>query len=147
MSDLETTLKKFKKKKVFECHGPLSEESVNDMQESLGISFPEPYRVFLKKYGYFLWFGHAIYGYSEDEDYHTVVRTKELREEEIPDDFERIPREGCVLEDYGGGGYFFLFSKESARSGQVALFVDELYGGEADSWENFDAFVKYMLSL
>ena len=61
-------------------------------------------------------------------------------------DFEKIPKEGCVLENYGGGCYF-LFSKESDRSGQVALFLDEVFGKEAQSWATFEDFLDYMLSL
>ncbi len=37
--------------------------------------------------------------------------TIDIRNDDIPRDFERIPREGCILERYGGGGYFFCFLK------------------------------------
>ena len=85
--------------------------------------------------------------YSEDEDYCTVTCTKELRTEDLPDGFEKIPNNGCVLEHYGGGGYYFMFSNESGRAGQVVLFLDELYGKEALSWATFGDFLEYMLRL
>ena len=147
MNNLDTTLDKFKEKEGFECYGQLNDETINEMEKELGICFPDSYQVFLKKYGYIEWFGHTIYGYAEDEDYNTVECTIELRKDEIPSDFERIPKEGCILESYGGGGHYFLFSKESHRPGQVALFLDELYGREGQSWETFEAFLDYMLSL
>lgn len=147
MNNLVSTLDKFKEKEGFECHGKLNGESIHEMEKELGISFPEPYKIFLKKYGYVEWFGHTIYGYSEDEDYYTVECTNELRKDDIPSDFQRIPKHGCVLENYGGGGYYFLFSSESERSGQVALYLDELFGKEAQSWVTFEAFLEYMLGL
>jgi hypothetical protein len=147
MNNLDATLNKFKEKEGFECFGKLNHESIHEMESELGVSFPEPYKIFLKKYGYVEWFGHTIYGYSEDEDYHTVECTIELRKDDIPSDFQRIPKHGCVLENYGGGGYYFLFSSESERSGQVALYLDELFGKEAQSWATFEAFLEYMLSL
>lgn len=141
------TMNKLQAKKGFECYGPLSEEKIIEMEKKLEIYFPENYKEFLRRYGYVEWFGHAIYGYSEHEEYCTVLCTLELRESKVPDDFERISKEGCVLETYSGGGYYFLFSNDSARSGQVALFIDELFGREAKSWETFEAFLEYMLSL
>lgn len=147
MKNLVETIDKFKEKEGFECHGQLNDDSIHEMESELEISFPEPYKLFLKKYGYVEWFGHTIYGYSKDEDNHTVCCTIELREDEIPSDFRRIPKEGCVLEHYSGGGYYFLFSKESERSGQVVLFLDELFGDEAQSWPTFESFLEYMLSL
>lgn len=147
MNNLDAALDKLKEKEGFECHGQLNDESIQQMERELGISFPDQYKMFLKKYGYVEWFGHTIYGYSEDEDYHTVECTNELREDEIPSDFPRISKLGCVLENYGGGGYYFLFSSESERSGEVALFLDEQFGKEAQSWATFEAFLEYMLSL
>lgn len=147
MNNLDVILDKFKEKEGFECHGKLSDESIHEMESELEISFPELYKVFLKKYGYVEWFGHTIYGYSEDEEYHTVECTIELREDKIPSNFQRIPKQGCVLENYAGGGYYFLFSRESERTGQVALYLDEQFGEEAQSWTTFEAFLEYMLSL
>lgn len=147
MNNLDAALDKLKEKEGFECHGQLNDESIQQMERELGISFPDQYKMFLKKYGYVEWFGHTIYGYSEDEDYHTVECTNELREDEIPSDFPRISKLGCVLENYGGGGYYFLFSSESERSGEVALFLDEQFGKEAQSWATFEVFLEYMLSL
>tara|TARA_R110002072_G_scaffold33030_9_gene100276 strand:+ start:27705 stop:28145 length:441 start_codon:yes stop_codon:yes gene_type:complete len=145
--NLENTLDKFKEKPGFECYGSLNESEIKGMESALGVSFPEAYKVFLRKYGYVEWFGHTIYGFSEDEDYHVVLCTAELRDDDIPDDFARISSDGCVLENYGGGGYYFLFSNESERHGQVALYLDELYGKEAQAWSSFEDFLEYMLSL
>jgi hypothetical protein len=147
MTNFEIALDRLREKEGFECHGNLDDRQIISMEKELGISFPESYKVFLKKYGYAEWFGHTIYGYAEDEDYHTVACTIELREDEIPHDFQRVPNEGCVLEIYGGGGCYFLFSKESNRAGQVALFLDELNGNEAELWSTFELFLDYMLTL
>jgi hypothetical protein len=130
VTNLDAILDKFKEKEGFECYGKLSDELIHHMEKELGISFPESYKAFLKKYGCVEWFGHSIYGYSEDEDYSTVESTIDLRSDEIPSGFEPVPTKGCVIENYGGGGYYFLFSNESNRSGQVALFLDELFGGK-----------------
>lgn len=147
MKKIDKCLDRLAEKEGFECHGQLSDESISKMESKLEISFPKEYKAFLKRYGYVQWFGHTIYGYCEDEDYHTVWATIELRDDDIPSDFQRVAKQGCVLENYDGGGYYFLFSNESKRSAQVALFLDELSGKEAQSWETFEAFLEYMLSL
>jgi len=147
MLDFENKLNKFQHKEAFECYGSLNDEKILLMQKDLGIQFSDSYIFFLKKYGYVEWFGHTILGYSDDEDYNTVSYTKELRNGDLPNDFVKIPDDGCVLESYGGGGHYFLFSQESSRKGQVVLFLDELFGKEAQAWESFEAFIDYMLSL
>ena len=134
-------------KEGFEAYGALKIECIEKMKQKLCLQFPEPYIAFLSCFGYASWFGHSIYGYSDDEDYQVVAYTHELRNYDYPSDFQKIRVDGCVIESYGGGGYFFLFSKESERSGQVALFLDELYGQEAQSWECFEKFLEYMISL
>ena len=147
MNSLDRILNKFKEKEGVEFYGALNDASIYEMESELKITFPESYKTFLKKYGYLEWFGHAIYGYSYDADYHTVMSTIELREDEVLIDFKSVSKNGCVLENYSGGGYYFLFSRESDRSGEVALFLDELFGNEAQSWATFEDFLNYMLSL
>ncbi|KZN34357.1 hypothetical protein N480_22400 [Pseudoalteromonas luteoviolacea S2607] len=147
MYNLDNVLKSFSSKDGFRCHGELDSTLIASMESDLGIAFPEEYKKFLMQYGYIEWFGHTIYGYATDEDYHTVLCTKELREDELPHNFKRIPNEGCVLESYGGGGYYFLYSEESEKAGRVSLFLDELYGQEAHSWGSFGEFLEYMLGL
>ena len=46
MNNLDATLNKFKEKEGFECFGKLNHESIHEMESELGISFPEPYKVF-----------------------------------------------------------------------------------------------------
>lgn len=48
MNNLDATLNKFKEKEGFECFGKLNHESIHEMESELGISFPEPYKVFKK---------------------------------------------------------------------------------------------------
>lgn len=141
---IEYHINKLKNKENFECYGPLSEKYIKDMEMALNISFPEQYREFLSKCGYAVWFGGAIFGYSEDEDYHTVNWTIEIRENKLPANFTEAPLEGCVLESYAGGGYYFLFAQGSARTGEVVLYLDELFGKEVKSWPSFSDFIEYI---
>jgi len=138
---------KFLENNECDFHGALSEGIIKEMEKKLGITFPRLYVDFLKKYGSLEWFGHSIYGFSEDEEIDTVICTLELRCEELIEGFKRLPHEGCVIESYGGGGCYFLFSSESKRAGEVALFTDEAYRDEVESWESFFDFLSYMFSL
>ena len=147
MNNLDEIIEKFKNKEGFECHGQLNEEIVDEMECKLEITFPEQYKAFLRKYGYIEWYGHAVFGYSTDEDYCTVESTIAYRDGGMPSEFERISQEGCILEYYGGGGYYFLFSNTSARAGQVALYIDESFGQEVRCWQTFEEFLIYMYSL
>lgn len=79
VSDVEAILYAFREKEGFESYGHVSNELIHDMESALNISFPVQYKSFLKKFGYIEWFGHAIFGYSNDEDYDTVSTTIQLR--------------------------------------------------------------------
>lgn len=147
MTRLESSLKLISEKEGFECYGSVSNEIVKRMEQRLDIVFPNTYREFLKCWGFVEWFGHSIYGYSEDIECRTVEYTLELRDENIPDEFSPLPKSGCVIESYAGGGVYFLYSDNSDRAGEVVLLVDELYGKEVQSWKSFEDFLDYVVSL
>ena len=44
--------------------------------------------------------------------------------------------------EYGGGGYYMLFSDDSFRKGQVGLFLDETFYEEAQTWDSLEAFFE-----
>jgi len=99
----------------------------------------------LETVGYIRWFGESILGVAENEHYDTLSNTLSLRSEQRPSDFLTVPRDGNVIQNYAGGGYYFLFSKASKRSGEVALFTDELFGNEEQSWSSFAEFLNYKI--
>jgi hypothetical protein len=140
-------LKNLGEKPSFECFGKTPNDEILKLENSLRITFVVSYKIFLQEFGCAEWFGHTIFGISDDEDCKTLSYTIELREGESSSEIKRIPHEGNVLGIYGGGGHYFLHSNESSRAGEVSLFIDELYGEELQSWTSFEEFLDYMISL
>jgi hypothetical protein len=123
-----------------------SEDEIDHIETTLEVKLPESYVTFLKTFRYAWWFGHAIYGVSEDEELDALTYTIEARQEDLPEGFLPLPKDGIVVERYGGGGYYFLHGADSLASpGTVSLLLDETFRHEAESWESFEAFLAYLL--
>jgi antitoxin YobK len=145
MEKLSNAIVALSKKEAFEClEGGATSEQVASAEKVLGILFPDEYTWFLRTYGYVVWFGHAILGLSpNDTDYDTLYFTGKMRNAKLPRGFTPIPTEGNIVMKYGGGGYYFLFSKGTKFEGNVKLFTDDMGGRESEHWDTFREFVEY----
>jgi hypothetical protein len=122
--------------------------AINGIEKQLGVALPKSYREFIRQCGFAMWFGHRLCGVSAHKECDVVFQTMKARQVELPDSsFRRVPEDGVVIEPYGGGGWFFLFSEESSRSGQVALFTHEALGQAVEHWNSFEDFVRHKLSV
>lgn len=124
-----------------------TDEEIGQFAAKLGVELPDSYVTFLREFGYAWWFGGAVYGISDDEDFDALTYTLEAREEELPADFEPLPRDGVIIESYGGGGHYFLYAKDSPQGGAVALLLDETYGRPDSVWESFEDFLRFLLGV
>lgn len=139
--DLIDIFKRLEKKEDFEYGIAQSDEQINGLEQKLGVKFPIAYRKFLESYGYVSFFGGAIYGPSDNPYYDLLRKNKLARQEQLPSDYQHLPKDAFVIESYPGGGYFMLFSDDSPRKGQVSLFIDETSYGEAQNWDSFEEFL------
>lgn len=140
--DIINIFKNLEQKEEFECGLPQSESQIQDLETSLNVKFPEVYKEFLRRYGYMSWFGGGIYGQSHDQYFDLLRKNRLAREEKIPADFLSLPQDAFIFKEYGGGGYYMLFSADSPRSGQVGLFLNETAYREEQTWESFEAFLE-----
>lgn len=140
--ELIDILKGFEKKENFECGWPQTDKQIHTLEDSLKIKFPEEYKELLKNYGYISFFGTEIFGPSNDPYCDLLTRNKTARERSIPKDFHSLPLNAFIFMQYGGGGYYMLFSADSPRAGQVGLFLSETGYREEQTWESFEAFLE-----
>jgi hypothetical protein len=137
---------KVREQENFTCRAEgASDREIESMEAKLGVVLPKPYVAFLREFGYAWWFGHAVFGISDDEEYDALTYTLEAREEELPEEFEPLPRDGVIVERYGGGGYYFLYADDSPRRGQVVLLLDETFWEPEATWNSFEEFLAYLL--
>lgn len=142
--DKETLMVELSKKKDYEDLGRgATDEEIRNVEGSLGVKLPKEYVDFLKRCGFVFWFGNSIFGVAPSDDDSVVHWTLAARSEPLPKSFKPRPLDGVVVQRYGGGGYYFLFSADSPRAGEVVLLLDELYGNEStELWENFWLFLE-----
>lgn len=140
--DIIEILKKIESNEDFECGEGLDDAGIQSLEKELGMSFPDSYKVFLKKYGYMSWFGDTLCGYSSDNFSNVIYANKKLRARELPEDFFPYPEDAFLIKRYAGGGDYMLFEKGSERSGQVGLFLDETFNQEVETWDSFESFLK-----
>jgi hypothetical protein len=123
-----------------------TEEEVERFEGTLGVSLPDAYRAFLREFSFAWWFGHAVFGITDDEEFDALTYTREARDEELPEEFEPVPRTGVVVETYGGGGYYFLHAKPSPAAGRVDLRPDDAERRPTSEWGSFEEFLEYLLA-
>lgn len=146
--DLTKYFDTMRRRENFSCREfGASDQEISNLENNLNIELPEDYVAFLKTFGFAWWFGWIIYGISENERRDALFQTLKARNEKLPLDFKRIPLEGIVISKYEGGGYYFLYSKDCPRSGEVSLIIDETFGNEVQTWKSFKDFLGYLDDL
>jgi len=146
---IEDLVEELRSRRNFFCNPDgADEEAIKRIEEGLSVVLPDSYRRFVRLCGFAMWFGHRLCGVSALKECDVSFQTTKAREFQVPDSsFQRVPQDGLVIEPYGGGGWYFLFSMDSGRSGQVALFTHGALGHEVQSWNSFEDFVRYKLSV
>lgn len=148
MMSLDQIVEELREIEGFHCgENGASESKIKELEVGLNVALPQNYRHLLSKYGYLEWFGHTVCGIGEDNEVSAYYFTEKARRMRCPEGYMSIPRDGVVIEQYSGGGFYFLFDKRSERAGGVALFTDEAMGRESEFWETFEEFLNYKLSL
>ena len=141
--------------KNFRCRkGGAPREQIKDLEEKFKITLPESYEFFLEQYGFCLWFGDIVLGLVPmDEDYEDyesldVIGATEYYHQRYDnkDEYQSVPEHGLVINSYDGGGYYFLFSEESERAGEVGLFLTETYGQEESKFNTFTDFLSFLVT-
>ncbi|MDO6764917.1 SMI1/KNR4 family protein [Agarivorans sp. 1_MG-2023] len=138
--------------KNFECRdGGTPESEITELEKELNIHLPNDYRHFLSNYGFVGWFGDSVEGLAEKGtiDYrlgHVLKTTLSYQEKYSTPEYQSLPNQGVVINRYAGGGYYFLFSKESERAGEVGLFLTETFGQEVSVYDNFTDFLLYLVA-
>ncbi|MBB1403887.1 SMI1/KNR4 family protein [Pseudoalteromonas sp. SG45-1] len=139
----------------FSCRkGGAPRGQIKGLEEKFKITLPEPYRFFLEQYGFCFWFGDSVQGLVPlDEDYEDyeeddVIGATEYYHQtyDNKDEYQSVPDHGVVINSYDGGGYYFLFSQESDRAGEVGLFLTETYGQEVSKFNTFTDFLSFLVT-
>ncbi|MEL0633687.1 SMI1/KNR4 family protein [Pseudoalteromonas carrageenovora] len=107
--------------------------------------------MFLEQHGFCFWFGDSVLGLVPlDEDYEeddVIGGTKYYHQRyDNKDEYQSVPEHGLVINSYDGGGYYFLFSEESERAGEVGLFLTETYGQEESKFNTFTDFLSFLVT-
>ncbi|MBH0055580.1 SMI1/KNR4 family protein [Pseudoalteromonas sp. SWXJZ94C] len=139
----------------FRCRrGGAPQVQIKSLEEKFKITLPESYKTFLEQYGFCLWCGDNVKGLIPlDEDYEyyeedDVIRASEYyrKRYDNKDEYQSVPQHGLVINSYDGGGYYFLFSQESERAGEVGLFLTETYGQEESKFNTFTDFLSFLVT-
>lgn len=143
--DLNKLFDEIRKKESFTSRDlGASSDEINRIENDLNVKLPNDYKLFLKTFGYVWWFGIELYGISDDADENVLFQTIKARNEKLPIEFNKLPLEGVIISRYGGGGYYFLYSEDCPRSGEVSLIIDETFGNEVQKWRSFKEFLEYL---
>ena len=132
--------------------GGAEEFEIKELEDSFNITLPEDYKFYLLTYGYTVWFGEIICGFVDkgamfEEDADVIPITKYYRKLYNDDkNYSFVPSEGVVIGSYDGGGYYFLFSQESERAGEVGLFLTETYGQEVSKFKSFTDYLSFLVT-
>ena len=146
----------------FECRKNKSalQLQTKNLEIEFRITLPEPYKFFLEQYGFCLWFGDSVKGlvpleneYEEGEDEEDfedddVIRATKYYHQKYDgkNEYQSVPQHGLVINSYDGGGYYFLFSQESERAGEVGLFLTETYGQEVSKFKSFTDYLSFLVT-
>jgi hypothetical protein len=125
-----------------------TEADIQDVERRLAVKLPYSYITFLKTFSFAWWFGHSIYGISEDLEEDVIARTLKARSALLPPHFAKLPPNTIVIENYGGGGEYILYTQGSPRSGEVVLLLDETWRKQEEGkWRSFEDFLAYALGV
>ena len=136
--EIDTLLDRLALAPEFEGGSPASPEQIAAIESALRVSLSPSYERFLTRFGFAIWDGNALFGvyelgnrFPKSFDFDTCRQTTRARNESLPGGVMRIPDEGNVVKRYEGGGWYILFSADSARPGQVrSLSMTLLAGGK-----------------
>jgi antitoxin YobK len=147
--DLTKMFEILRAKENFTCgRRGATDTEIRVTEQSLGVTLPDSYVAFLKTFSFAWWFGHSIYGISEDLEEDIVAQTLKARNEILLPNFSKFPPNSVVIENYGGGGEYILYAKESPRSGEVVLLLDETWRKQEEGrWKSFEDFLAYALGV
>ena len=153
MSDeIEPIIGKAKKNKNYMQRGAVSSEEISALESQLKIVLPKDYKYFIKHYGYCFWFGGVVSGLvGENKRYEklccAIRKTKYYHDLYDHDSsYLSVPQQGLVIGKWAGGGYYFLFSQESERAGEVGLFLTETYGEEVSKFKSFTDYLSFLVT-
>jgi len=129
-----------------------TESEIKALESTLKVTLPSEYHFFLSESGFISWFGggvqglpHSDYKFKKYSD--VIISTKSYHDLYDHDpSYLSVPKEGLVIDVYDGGGYYFLFSQESKRAGEVGLFLTETYGQEVSSFASFTDFLSFLVT-
>ena len=150
--NLMAIMSKAAEKENFMCRkGGAKEFEVNELEDSFSITLPADYKFYLLEYGYTVWFGEIICGFVDkgamfEGDADLIPVTQYYKELYNNKNYFSVPYEGVVIGSYDGGGYYFLFSQESERAGEVGLFLTETYGQEVSKFKSFTDYLSFLVT-
>jgi hypothetical protein len=150
---VEQNLDRLKGLENFTAGIPATDSQIAGIERELNVVLPEGYRAFLRRYGFAIWFPDSINGvFERDEerfpgyDFDVVRETKEVRRRKLPRKAAPFPNDAVVLADDQSGGYFVLFSMNSATPGRVVWYDYDAFGGPSDKWKSFEAYLDWLVS-
>ena len=149
---LETIMSQAASKQNFTQRGSVGNEEIKKLETIQSITLPDDYKYFLSSYGYCFWFGEVICGLvGENKRYEklcSAVRKTTYYHDLYNNDpkYQSVTSDGIVIGTYDGGGYYFLFSQESERAGEVGLFLTETYGQEVSKFKSFTDYLSFLVT-
>jgi len=151
--ELIAIMSKAAEKENFTCReGGAEELEIHELEKVFNITLPADYKFYLLKYGYTVWFGEIICGFVDKgalfEGDADLIPVTQYYKGLYSDDknYFPVPLQGVVISSYDGGGYYFLFSQESDRAGEVGLFLTETYGQEVSKFESFTDYLSFLVT-
>lgn len=149
---LETIMSQAASKQNFTQRGSVGNEEIKKLETIQSITLPDDYKYFLSSYGYCFWFGEVICGLvGENKRYEklcSAVRKTTYYHDLYNNNpkYQSVTSDGIVIGTYDGGGYYFLFSHESERAGEVGLFLTETYGQEVSKFKSFTDYLSFLVT-
>ncbi|MFK3863687.1 SMI1/KNR4 family protein [Pseudoalteromonas rhizosphaerae] len=143
---------KLQKKQNFMSRvGGAEEQEIIDLQSYYKITLLDDYKHFLKSFGFCAWFGDYICGLPEEsfrfkKSLSVYNKTNYFIDFYKEHELQAVSKRGVIINKYDGGGYYFLFSKESGRAGEVGLFLTETYGQEVSKFKSFTDYLSFLVT-
>jgi len=140
-----------KKENFMVREGGAAQDEILALEKYYKITLPNDYRDFLLKFGFVAWFGDYICGLVSEETrfgktFSVYKKTDYYQDFYNRAEFKSVPTDGVIINKYDGGGYYFLFSQESERAGEVGLFLTETYGQEVSKFKSFTDYLSFLVT-